>query len=305
MSTWWDADVSVSRMHPDEVEVDHGLVRDLLAEQAPHWAGLPLTRLVTWGTDHVIFRLGDDLSVRLPKIGWAASQGEKERRWLPAIAPQLAVEVPVPLFVGRPQGRYPYRWYVSPWLPGRNPEPGDDLAVLADDLAAFVLDLQRLGTEGAPPPRNGERGGPLVQADASTRDSAERLRGQTDVDALLAVWDDGVRAPAWHGPARWVHGDLMEGNLLVRHGRLVAVIDWGSCKAGDPAIDLLAAWSLFDGPARTLFRERLGFVDEPMWLRGRAWAVSAAVHALPYYRDTNPDIVARSWRVVNAVLTDQ
>ena len=113
-----------------------------------------------------------------------------------------------------------------------------------------------------------------------------------------------MTAPAWDGPPRWVHGDLMDGNLLVRQGRLVAVIDWGGCKAGDPAIDLVAAWSLFDEPSRAVFRERLGFVDEPMWLRGRAWAVSAAVQALPYYRDTNPDIVARSWRAVNAVLAD-
>jgi aminoglycoside phosphotransferase (APT) family kinase protein len=291
-------------MHADEVEVDPGLVRGLLSEQAPDWARLPLTRVPAWGTDHVIYRLGEELSVRLPKIGWAASQGETERRWLPLIAAQLAVKVPVPLFVGRPQGAYPYRWYVSPWLAGENPRPEDDLTLLAGDLAAFVLDLQRLDTTGAPRPKGSDRGGPLAGADASTRDSAERLRGQTDVDALLAAWEAGVTAPAWDGPPRWVHGDLMDGNLLVQRGRLVAVIDWGGCKAGDPAIDLVAAWSLFDKTSRAVFRERLGCVDEPMWLRGRAWAVSAAVHALPYYRDTNPDIVARSWRAVNAVLAD-
>jgi aminoglycoside phosphotransferase (APT) family kinase protein len=291
-------------MHPDEVEIDDDLVRDLLAQQAPSWAGLPLTRLPTWGTDHVIYRLGEDLSVRLPKIGWAAAQGETERRWLPDIATRVAVDVPVPLFVGQPHGDYPYRWYVSPWLAGDNPRPGDDLASLAADLAAFVLDLQRLDTTGAPRAAAADRGGPLAGADASTREWAERLRGRTDVDALLAVWEAGVNAPAWDGPLRWVHGDLMDGNLLVRDGRLVAVIDWGGCKAGDPAIDLLAAWSLFDEPAREIFRKRLGFVDEPMWFRGRAWAISAAIHALPYYRDTNPDIVARSWRAVNAVLAE-
>ena len=291
-------------MHADEVEIGLDLVRRLLAEQAPQWARLPLTRLPTWGTDHVIYRLGDALSVRLPKIGWAASQGEKERRWLPRIAAQLAVEVPVPVFLGQPQEDYPYRWYVSPWLAGQNPRPGDDLTVLAQDLAAFVLDLHTVDTAGAPQPAAGDRGGPLRDADTGTRAPAERLRGQTDVDALLAAWRAGVEAPGWDGPPRWVHGDLMDGNLLVRHGRLVAVIDWGSCKAGDPAIDLVAAWSLFDQSSREVFRERLGFVDEPTWLRGRAWAVSAAVQALPYYRDTNPDIVARSWRAVNAVLAD-
>jgi aminoglycoside phosphotransferase (APT) family kinase protein len=291
-------------MHADEIEVDDGLVRSLLAEQAPGWAGLPLIRVPTWGTDHVIYRLGEHLSVRLPKIGWAAAQGEKEQRWLPVIAAQVSVEVPAPLFLGQPQGGYPYRWYVSPWLAGENPRPGDDLILLAGDLAAFVLDLQRLDVTGAPRPTGSDRGGPLADADTATREPAERLRGQTDVDALLAAWQAGVQAPGWDGPPRWVHGDLMDGNLLVRHGRLAAVIDWGSCKAGDPAIDLIAAWSLFDEASRAVFRQRLGFVDQPMWLRGRAWAVSAAVQALPYYRDTNPDIVARSWRVVNAVLAD-
>jgi aminoglycoside phosphotransferase (APT) family kinase protein len=291
-------------MHADEVGVDIDLVHSLLAQQTPDWAGLPLTRVPTWGTDHVIFRLGDDLSVRLPKIGWAASQGDRERRWLPVIAAQVAVEVPVPLFVGQPQGDYPYPWYVSPWLAGENPQPGGDLNLLAGDLAAFVGDLHRIDTTGAPRPGPAERGGPLLGADAATREPAERLRGQTDVDGLLAAWQAGVQAPGWQGPPRWVHGDLMDGNLLVRAGRLVAVIDWGGCKAGDPAIDLIAAWSLFDEPGREILRDRLTFVDEPMWLRGRAWAVSAAVQALPYYRDTNPDIVARSWRAVNAVLTD-
>ena len=291
-------------MHADEVEVDHGLVRRLLAAQAPDWAARPLTRVPAWGTDHVIYRLGEQLSVRLPKIGWAASQGERERRWLPVIAARLAVEVPVPLFVGRPQDDYPYPWYVSPWLAGENPQPGGDLTALAGDLAAFVLDLRRADPTGAPRPESSERGGPLAGADASTRDSAERLRGQADVDALLAAWQAGVEAPSWDGPPCWVHGDLMDGNLLLRRGRLAAVIDWGSCKAGDPAIDLVAAWSLFDEPSRAVFRDRLGFVDEAMWLRGRAWAVSAAIQALPYYRDTNPDIVRRSWRAVHAVLTD-
>src|ERR1700712_4965896 len=144
-------------MHADEVEVEADLVRNLLAEQAPDWARLSLTRVPTWGTDHVIYRLGDDLSVRLPKIGWAALQGDRERRWLPMIAARVAVEVPVPLFVGQPQGNYPYPWYVAPWLAGENPQPGDDLTVLAGDLAAFVLDLQRVDTTDAPRPGSAER----------------------------------------------------------------------------------------------------------------------------------------------------
>ena len=293
-------------MHDDEVEVDDALVRRLLTTQLPHLADRPLTRVEAWGTDHAIFRLGDDLSVRLPKIGWAATQGEREQRWLPVLAPHLPVEVPVPVAVGEPAEGYPYRWYVSPWLAGTNPRPDgpDDLGVLAGDLAAFVHALERVDTTDAPPPREGRRGGPLAYADASTRSRAEDLRGETDVDGLLAVWEAGVRAPAYAGPPVWVHGDLMDGNVLVRAGRLTGVIDWGALVAGDPAVELMAAWSLFDADSRVVYRDALGFVDDAMWLRGRAWAASAAIQALPYYRDTNPDICARSWRAIRAVLAD-
>ena len=297
--------VAVTRMHDDEVSVDASLVRRLVDAQCPAWAGLPLTRVDAWGTDHVIFRLGDDLSVRLPKIGWAATQGERESRWLPVLAPHLDVSVPVPLFVGEPDLGYPFRWYVSPWIPGSNPTPGDDLCALAVELAAFVLALERVPTEWAPGPRVGRRGGDLAGADECLRWRAEQLRDQTDVDALLAIWDAGLGAPAWSGEPVWVHGDLQDGNQIVRDGRLCGVIDWGGLVAGDPAVELMVAWSFFDARSRAVYREALGFVDEAMWLRGRAWATEAAINALPYYRDTNPVIVERSWRTVRAVLADQ
>jgi aminoglycoside phosphotransferase (APT) family kinase protein len=292
-------------MHADEVDIDDALVRTLLTQQLPHLAHLPLRRLDTWGTDHVIYRLGDELAVRLPKIGWAATQGERENRWLPVLAPHLPVEVPVPVAVGDPAAGYPYRWYLSPWIVGDNPTPGSSgLRRLAVDLADFVLALEEVPVDGGPPPVLGQRGGPLHGADESTRRRAEQLRGETDVDGLLAVWQAGLDAPAWDAPARWVHGDLMDGNLLVRDGRLAGVIDWGGLKVGDPAVELMVAWNLFDAETRAVYRDALGFVDDAMWLRGRAWAASAAMQALPYYRDTNHDIVARSWRAVEAVLAD-
>jgi aminoglycoside phosphotransferase (APT) family kinase protein len=211
----------------------------------------------------------------------------------------------VPVAVGEPAEGYPFAWYVSPWLEGENPKLDGtaDLHRLAQDVATFVRALQRVDTTGAPGPR-GKRGGPLAPADPFTRASAEQLRDETDVDALLSVWDAGLGAPPWERPGVWVHGDLMDGNVLIRDGRLTGVIDWGGLIAGDPAVELMAAWSLFDAHSRATYRDALGFVDEAMWLRGRAWAISAALQALPYYRGTNPDIVARSWRAVRAVLAD-
>jgi aminoglycoside phosphotransferase (APT) family kinase protein len=293
-------------MHDDEIEISDALARRLLARHLPHLVDLPMHRIVAWGTDHAIFRIGDDLSLRLPKIGWAAKQGEKEARWLPVLAPHLSLEIPVPIAVGEPSDDYPFHWYLSPWLTGENPTPesGVDPHRLALDLAAFVHTLQAVDTTLAPRPRTEQRGGPLASADASTRIPAEKLRGETDVDALLAVWGAGVTAPAWEGPDVWVHGDLSDGNLLARDGRLSGVIDWGGLIAGDPAVELIAAWNLFDAEHRAVYRDALGFADDAMWLRGRAWAASAAIQALPYYRDTNPVIVARSWRTVAEVLAD-
>jgi aminoglycoside phosphotransferase (APT) family kinase protein len=293
-------------MHEDEAEVDDALARHLLTTQLPHLADLPLARIEAWGTDHAIFRLGDELSLRLPKIGWAAAQGEKEHRWLPVLAPELPVEVPVPVAVGAPDAAYPFPWYVAPWLAGENP-PTDgavDLGQLALELAGFVLALQRIDPSGAPVPVGKQRGGPLAGADPFTRERAEQLRGEADVDGLLAVWDAGLHAPPWDGAPVWVHGDLSDGNLLLREGRLTGIIDWGGLLAGDPAVDLMAAWHLFESDSRIAYRDALGIVDEAMWVRGRAWAASQALQALPYYRETNPDIVARSWRAVRAVLAD-
>jgi aminoglycoside phosphotransferase (APT) family kinase protein len=285
-------------------------VQRLLARDVPRYAGLPLRRVPTWGTDHVVFRLGAELAVRLPKIDWAAAQGERERRWLPVLAPHLPVRVPVPLVIGAPGFGYPFPWYVVPWLPGHTAAAtattAGGLATLAEDVAAFVLALQAAPLDPeAPPAEPGVRGGPLAAADDSTRAAAAELGDDPDVPALLAAWDAGLAAPAWSGPRRWVHGDLLEGNLLMHAGHLAGVIDWGGLRAADPAVDLMLAWTLLDAPSRAAYRERLGFVDDATWCRGRAWAASAALHALPYYRDTNPDIVARSRRTARAIAAEQ
>lgn len=291
-------------MHEKEVDVDDALVRRLVDTQLPRLSDLPLRRIEAWGTDHAIFRLGGEFCVRLPKIHWAADQGEHESRWLPVLGPQLPVAVPAPVFVGEPCDGYPFAWCVSPWIEGANPslDAGADRRRLARELAEFVLSLQAIDTSGAPPPWYGT-GDPFSLADAELRERADELRGETDVDGLLAAWEAAADAPRFSGSPVWVHGDLLDGNLLVSNGHLTGVIDWGGF-AGDPATDLMIAWCYFDVESREIYRQALGFVDDAMWLRGRAFAVVKAIHALPYYRDTNPDIVARSWRTVRAVLED-
>lgn len=296
-----------TRMHEDEFEIDGPLVEGLIASQLPEWAHLPLVRFDSAGTVNAIYRLGDDLSVRLPLRPGQAAQIERDRRWLPHLAPRLPVAIPEPLAVGAATEAYPSEWAVYRWLPG---EPLTDAAVrdprsLALDLAAFVLALQSLDASDGPPPGadNYRRGAPLGPGDASARAGLDALRGSIDTGRATQVWEAALAAPEWDGPPTWLHGDLMPGNLLVQDGRLSAVIDFGALGVGDPACDMIPAWLALPASVRGDYRAALG-VDDATWTRGRGWALWVALVGLPYYRDTNPAFVRILQRGIDAVLAD-
>jgi aminoglycoside phosphotransferase (APT) family kinase protein len=298
--------MTVTKMHADEVATDADLIRRLLAAQFPDWAELPIAPVASAGTDNALYRLGDDLAVRMPRIHWAVGQVEKEARWLPELAPRLPLAIPAPLAVGEPGEGYPWRWGVYRWLVGDAVQPDriDDPVSLARDLGRFVRALHAIDASGGPAPdsHNSGRGRPLIDRDDSTRTALESLRDEIDVEAATALWDAALAAPAWNRLPVWVHGDLQAGNLLATGGRLSAVIDFGCLGAGDPAVDLLPAWNLFSGEAREAFRAELN-VDDATWARGQGWALSVAAIALPYYRDSNPMLADSSRRVFAALLT--
>ena len=229
------------RMHDDEVATDRALVRRLLADQFPQWSDLPVEPVVSYGTDHHIYRLGEELCVRLPRIEWATRQAAKEARWLPRLAPHLPLDVPVQLASGRPAEGYPFHWSVYEWLPGENANGTiDDLDQAAVDLAAFGKALRSVDTTGAHLRPLHARGGPLADGDESVRRSVTQLGNRIDAAAVLGSWQESLDSPPWQGSDVWVHGDLLPGNLLVVDGRLSAVIDFGGLSVGDPACDLLA-----------------------------------------------------------------
>ena len=282
--------MAAEKMHADEVDTDVSLVGRLLAAQFPHWADLPIEPVDSAGTDNAIYRVGDDMAVRLPRIRSATGQPGKEHEWLPRLAPHLPLAVPVPLAQGKPAEGYPGHWSVVPWLEGETAtvERISDLGRAASDLARFVAALQRIDPADGP---TAHRGAPLAARDASTREAIEALRGVIDVDAATAAWEAALAAPAWDGPPVWVHSDLLPGNLLVEHGRLSAVIDFGCLGVGDPACDSMIAWSLFSGESRDAFRAALS-VDDATWARARGHALSQALIFIPYYVETNPVGVA-------------
>lgn len=291
-------------MHADEVRTDAALVRRLLARQFPQWADLPVELVASNGTDHDIYRLGRHLGVRLPRITGASGQPPKEAEWLPRLGPHLPLAVPSPVALGRPGEGYPFPWAVHEWLPGENANGTlRDLEQAAIDLAGFITALRAVDTAGAPPRLPGTRGGPLSERDEGVRRAVAELGSRIDGAAALRSWQRSLAAPAWDGAEVWVHGDLLPGNLLVVDGRLSAVIDFGGLNVGDRACDLLPAWNLFTGASRRTFLARL-HVDDAMRLRGRGWALSQALIALPYYWETNPGIVRQAKRALDLVLRD-
>ncbi|WP_424892823.1 aminoglycoside phosphotransferase family protein [Streptomyces sp. XH2] len=293
-------------MHADEHPIGENLVRRLIAGQFPQWAGRAVERFPSGGTVNAMYRLGDDMVVRLPLVRGGAADVSLEQEWLPRLAPRLPAAIPEVLGAGEPADGYPWPWSVHRWLTGENPVAGalSEPVLLARDLAGFVAAMRSVTLPGAPP---AHRGGPLASLDEATRAAIGDLRGipqeGVDCDAVTSVWEDALRAPAWDGPPVWLHADLMPGNLLVDGGRLSAVLDFGCAGAGDPACDLFPAWNLLPPGAREAFREALG-VDDATWARGRGRTLSQALIALPYYRSTNPAMARNARHVIRAVLDE-
>ncbi|THA51451.1 aminoglycoside phosphotransferase family protein [Streptomyces sp. A1136] len=298
--------MSAGQMHPGRYPVDDGLVRRLIAARFPRWAGLPVERWPSDGTVNAVYRLGDDMVVRLPLVRGGVEDLVTERAWLPRLAPHLPTRIPEVLGVGEPTQGYPWSWSVYRWLAGRHPEEGalDEPVSLAEDLAAFVTAMRGIRLPAGP---KAHRGGPLATLDADTMAAIRELRGipeeGVDCDAVTAVWEEALRAPSWDGPPVWLHADLMPGNLLVEDGRLAAVIDFGCTGTGDPACDLFPAWNLLPPEGRKTFREALA-VDDATWTRGRGRTLSQALIALPCYRKTNPAMAHNARHVIRAVLED-
>jgi len=289
------------KMHDDEVDIDAGLVGRLVAEQFPHLADLPITEVRSTGTVNAIYRLGDRLCARLPRVAEWAPDLDREWRWLPELAPRLSLRVPEPVWRGRPGGSYPFSWAIYGWIDGQPYADRlvDDERRAAEDLARFVVDLRRIDPVGAP--RGGRR--PLRELDAVTREVIESARGVIDGDAAVAAWERALRAPAWAGSPVWIHSDLLRPNVLVRDGRMCAVIDFGGVGVGDPAADVIAAWSVFGRAGRGVFRAALE-VDDGTWERARGFALHQAALIVPYYGETNPGFVASARRTIEEVLAD-
>jgi aminoglycoside phosphotransferase (APT) family kinase protein len=281
-------------------------VSRLVGTQFPQWAGLPVSPVDAGGWDNVTFRLGKELSVRLPSAQDYVPGVLKEQHWLPILAGQLPLPIPELAAAGEPGCGYPWPWSVYRWIEAVpvTEQTVCDLPRFAADLAGFLAALYQIDPAGGPPPgpHNFFRGGPLAVYDGETREALAALQGHIDTALATEVWQAALEA-TWQGRPVWFHGDAQPGNLLVKGGRLCAVIDFGTCGVGDPACDTTIAWTFLSGQSSRVFSERLP-VDQATWTRGRGWAIWKAMKVLVGALDDDPQDAAFTTGVIDKILAD-
>lgn len=290
----------------DKSAITPALVTRLIAAQFPQWAELPVRPVAADGWDNTTFRLGEDMSVRLPSGDQYALQVDKEHQWLPVLTRHLPIPIPEPLAKGVPGCGFGLPWSVYRWLDGDIATAGrvNDLAGFASDLADFLAALYQIDASGGPAPggHNFFRGGPLAVYDGETREAIAVLGDEIDADRATEVWEAALRS-TWRGAPVWVHGDVSPANLLVRDGRLSAVIDFGCSGVGDPACDTGIAWTFLSDDSRRMFRSRLP-VDEGAWVRGRGWVLWKTLITLVQALKDDPDDAKECKHVISEVLAD-
>jgi len=290
----------------DKAAITPELVSRLVTAQFPHWAGLPVRPVPRDGWDNTTFRLGDDMSVRLPSGDFYVPQVDKEQRWLPVLADALPLPIPRPLGQGSPGCGFGRPWSVYEWIAGETAgiAPIGDLTAFAADLAGFLNALYLVDTAGGPAAGTHScyRGGPLTTYDGEARQAISDLADRIDTDLAARVWAAAL-ATDWQSRPVWVHGDVSPENLLVTDGRLSAVIDFGCCAVGDPACDTVIAWTFLSGASRQEFMARLN-VDRATWARGRGWALWKAMKVLVQALESDPADAIATRHVIEEILAN-
>lgn len=288
--------------------INTSLVKSLIAEQLPQWAELPIREVMSGGHDNRTFHLGDKMLVRLPSAEGYAAQVEKEQTWLPRLAKQLTIKIPNPIALGVPSKRYPWHWSVYEWIDGKSANQVSlsptELEELAVQLAMFLNELHQVDTFDAPlaGPHNYYRGAHPSVYDREARDAFTQLQGHIDAKHALALWEQALQS-TWTKEPVWVHGDFASGNMLIRDEQLVAIIDFGCMGIGDPACDLVIAWTYLDAHGRNIFRKNLQ-LDKQVWHRARAWALWKVCITLAAMTDKQSADALKQQCIIDTVISE-
>ncbi|MNO15934.1 Phosphotransferase enzyme family protein [compost metagenome] len=282
------------------------LVARLINEQFPAWSDLEIRPVKRSGHDNRTFHLGEHMSVRLPSAAAYVPQVEKEQRWLPILAKELTLPISTPLAKGVPNEAYPWPWSINKWIEGETLtyQNINDLNQVARDLGAFLNELQSIDASGGPiaGEHNFYRGGSLAVYDEESRHALEQNKDMFNDDKLKRIWELAL-ASKWNSQPVWVHGDIAPGNILVKHGEICAVIDFGILGVGDPACDAAMAWNFFNEDSRRVFKDVLK-MDEGTWNRARGWALWKALITYHGNRYSNSEVARESLTIINLIADD-
>ena len=287
-------------------KIDVALIQNLIASQIPQWKNLSISLVENGGWDNRTFHLGDSMLIRIPSAERYAQKIEKEFRWLPILSPLLPYNIPKPLVMGKPDETYPWNWGVYTWLDGETVASckNINLDMLAKDLGLFLKALHAIDPIGGPTAgqHNFYRGGSLAVYDTEVKNALSVLNDKINTEAARKIWESAITTQ-WQKAPVWVHGDIAVGNLLVKHGELTAVIDFGGLAIGDPACDLAIAWTLFKNESRETFKHILSF-DSDTWLRGQAWALWKALIIAAGITQANTIEGRQCWHIIETILKD-
>lgn len=288
------------------IHIDVPLVHKLISSQFPQWSHLPIMAVEHGGWDNRTFHLGEHMSVRLPSAAQYADKVKKEHYWLPKLASHLPLQIPIPLAMGNPTKEYPFHWSIYQWIDGETASYENivDLNQFAADLAHFLIALQQIPATRGPiaGPHNFYRGGSLKIYDAEVQQSIIKLQDKIDIESVTHIWSDALES-AWNKPPVWIHGDIAPTNLLVKNGKLIAVIDFGGLGIGDPACDYAIAWTFFDTESRMVFRNALA-ADDETWNRARGWALWKALITSAQLLGTNVTEKEKSKKIIDVIIAD-
>ncbi|MFJ8089151.1 aminoglycoside phosphotransferase family protein [Lysinibacillus sp. NPDC095746] len=288
------------------IKIDVDLVSKLINSQFPEWSNLEIKSVKKSGNDNKTFHLGNSMSVRLPSDEVYVPQVEKEQKWLPILAKHLSTPISEPLAKGEPSGDYPHPWSVNKWLDGEivTIENIDDPNQFANELGGFLVELQSIDASGGPlaGEHNFYRGGDIVVYDDECRDAINNNVTTFNKHILEEIWELALTSK-WAGGPVWVHGDIAPGNILIKNGKLRAVIDFGILGVGDPSCDAAMAWTFFDDKSRKTFKNALNF-DEETWNRARGWALWKALITYDYNKQSNKAVADEQCNIINVIIND-
>lgn len=286
--------------------LDAELAKKLIVTQFPEYADLNITDVEQQGHDNRTYRIGNDMLIRMPTAESYALKVPKEQELLPKLAKHLSVAIPEPIKMGKPSDDYPYPFSIYKWLDGQSAnhitldvQTSENIAF---QLAKFLKELQAITDVEGPGPgqHNWWRGAHVSVYDNDSREQMTHLAGAIDSSSAMNLWERAC-ATKWNKSPVWIHGDFVASNILIKDNKLSGVIDFGGTAMGDPACDLVIAWTYLSGTARNIFIYEMS-LDDNTWLRARAWALWKATFELCNITDKNSTESSIQKRIINEVI---